>query len=827
VCPTCGTALGGAGAALGVLAVGQQLAGGSYSVGRLLGRGGFGITYLGADNRLARQIALKEFFPAGAMRHGTTVVPPSTLPPRDYAAATERFLQEGQILARFHHPSIVAVHAVFQENATAYMIMEYLRGETLAQRLERDGKPLPEAEIVALARPLAEALERIHAAGLLHRDIKPENIILANGATPLRPVLIDFGAAREFVQGVTIRQSVVLTPGYAPLEQYGERAQRGPYSDIYAFAATLYHLATGVQPAAAIDRAVGIELQAARELNPKLSRSFERALLRGLQMKVDDRPQSALEFWNELVAARRATQSGPATQSGGDSANLQAIAAPHRMRIEAIARELALAAVVQTERLRCPVCRDATMVEPHKASGPIRCPVCRAAGLKERIPAREQNRCPVCRMGTLHLVKHGGLLRCPACQVGMVRTYVRKRKLFVFADTGAKCDACAADWSFDGWRDTLTLVDLPPGSRLAPDLQGQTKPRQAWAELSGRASDEHYQCDHCRGELDPRPGKLYQLVAVGRDLAKVPIEHQSQQRTMAQWAKIAHNIPLNEGTHICPACNAQLDTDGEDKLVLLRAPSDPRHIRARYGVMARPAPAWRAIAAGMRQVDKPGCICPACTAEMEAVEGGQYRLAAFDRARDPYGTGAAYLYRSLEREDWGRIAAGKPSTQREQKLRREAQEEFWAGLLEAELGDPAAEHSYPAGKSGGEQPLVKVAADFGKETKGGVQPYDSGPLWITTKKVFFQGKRVNLAIPLDKINACAAYPRGGFASDLLSIRRVDRARPLLFAASGKIAYAVDGLSVEIPWSAQRGVELINTLRRKNDLNRQDAKNTKT
>lgn len=285
----------------GILAVGTQLSSGKYSVGKLLGRGGFGITYLGADLRLRRPTAIKEFFLAGAVRHNGTVVPPPTLSRDDYARAQAGFTQEAQVLARFRHPSIVAVHEVFQENATTYMVMEYLSGVTLAGALEQRGRPLGESELLGIARSLTEALDLIHAAGLLHRDIKPENIMLVHGTVPLRPVLIDFGAAREFVSGKTVRQSVVLTPGYAPLEQYAEQAHRGPQTDVYALAATLYHVATAVQPPAVTDRINGVMLRAPRTLNPSLSGAFSQALLHAMQTRMADRPATAGQFFKELT----------------------------------------------------------------------------------------------------------------------------------------------------------------------------------------------------------------------------------------------------------------------------------------------------------------------------------------------------------------------------------------------------------------------------------------------------------------------------------------------------------------------------------------------
>ncbi len=828
VCPSCGTPRGGS-TANGILAVGLQLAGGSYSVGRLLGRGGFGLTYLGADNRLGRQIALKEFFPPGAVRQGTTVVPPSTLAAPDYAAATRRFLHEAQVLARFQHPSIVAVYAAFQENGTAYMVMEYLRGETLGQRLERDRQPLAEDELIALARPLAEALDRVHAAGVLHRDIKPENIVVANGAAPKRPVLIDFGAARDFVHGATIRQSVVLTPGYAPLEQYGERARRGPYTDIYAFAATLYHLATGTQPAAAIDRAVGIELKPPRDLNRRLSPAFNQALLHALEMNVEQRPQSASEFFRELVTATQvpgysgatrrlatlaaAPARAPASNAGRGPKQPPAVPRPHRTRIEQIAAEFAAGGEVQADRLRCPICRDATMVEPARASGAIRCPVCRVAGIRERIPPEERSRCPVCRAGTLRPSVPGGLMRCPACRAGTVSTYTKGRKLVVFADTRAKCDRCDADFSYNRWQDTLTLAALPNGpGHLAADLIGQVKTRGEWSRLAARPAGDSYQCDRCHAELDGTAGGAYELIAVEGRVDRVPSAHRGQQRTQLEWSKIAHQIPLVEGTHACPICAAQFDAGDGDRLTLIRAPRDPLRVIERYGGKPLPAATWRAIAAGMRRPSRGGYICPACTAELEAAGEAGYRLTAYDAARDAFGAGSRYDETTLRREDWQRVAAGRLPAEAERQRREEAQTELWAAVLTGELGDPAAETSYPERKAGGEQVLVRLAAEQWKQTRDGFDRSDGGELWITTRRIVFHGRRGNVLIPVDKVTYCGIQAQTAVPEEIVAVRRRDRARPLFFAAKGEISATIAGLPLRIEWSAGHFVELANRLR---------------
>ncbi len=299
-CPQCGSTIG-VGAPSLHLPLGTRLKGGTYTVGKVLGQGGFGITYMGSDVRLQRPVAIKEFFPRGCGRQGTQVILSTpSLRPADFDAMKQRFVQEARVLARFSHPGIVRVYEVFEENGTAYLVMEYLRGKSLRQIMEERGGRLPESEAVAYIVQVCEALEVVHGAGLLHRDIKPDNIVVCEDG---RVVLIDFGAAREFAARVTQRHTVLLTPGYAPLEQYSERAERGPYTDIYALAATLYHLLTGEVPVPSPDRRMGVALADVRKLNPQVSEHVARAVMQGLEMQAEHRPQSARAFRDLLQAS--------------------------------------------------------------------------------------------------------------------------------------------------------------------------------------------------------------------------------------------------------------------------------------------------------------------------------------------------------------------------------------------------------------------------------------------------------------------------------------------------------------------------------------------
>jgi serine/threonine protein kinase len=309
-CGACGAPLAGAALPAHTLPPGTKLAGGAFTVGKVLGQGGFGITYLGSDTRRSRPVAVKELFPAGAVRHGKAVRPTGDWTAADFTAAKQAFCEEGRTLEQFHHPGIVDVFGVFEENDTAYMVMEYLRGQDLEGLLSKRGGPLSEAEAIRHVRAVGEALIVVHGAGLLHRDVKPDNIIDTEDG---RTVLIDFGSARAFAAGKTHRMTAMVTPGYAPLEQYSQHARFGPFTDVYGLAATLYHLLTDQIPVSPLDRIQGVELAPVRRFNPAVSERTSRAVAHGMEMEVGKRPQSVQEFLSRLGAVSQ-PQPGAATR---------------------------------------------------------------------------------------------------------------------------------------------------------------------------------------------------------------------------------------------------------------------------------------------------------------------------------------------------------------------------------------------------------------------------------------------------------------------------------------------------------------------------------
>ncbi|MGF1588458.1 MAG: serine/threonine protein kinase [Pleurocapsa sp.] len=281
----------------GVLSPGACLANGEYRIKQPLGQGGFGITYQGIDTRLNRAVAVKEFFPEGCWREGSTVVSAGRWNSDTYSNAKQKFLLEGQTLGQFNHPGIVQVFYYFEENNTAYMVMEYLRGKTLAELLKQRQGKLSEAKALEQIAKVGESLEILHQAQFLHRDIKPDNIMLADDG---RVVLIDFGAARDFTANCTTRYTTMLTPGYAPLEQYGRALKHGAFTDIYALGSTLYHLLTGEAPVSAIERAAGVELKTVRQIAPQISAHVSEAIARAMIMDVTERLQSVRQFLDLL-----------------------------------------------------------------------------------------------------------------------------------------------------------------------------------------------------------------------------------------------------------------------------------------------------------------------------------------------------------------------------------------------------------------------------------------------------------------------------------------------------------------------------------------------
>lgn len=273
---------------------------GQYLIGAVLGKpGGFGITYLALDVRLETLVAVKEYLPrdlAGREAGTISVSAHSQDDGRLFRFGLEQFLAEARTLAKFDHAHVVRVRSVFEENGTAYLVMDYYEGISLAEYLEKKGR-LSEATAVDIIMPILDGLREVHGKGFLHRDIKPQNIYLT---TDGRPILLDFGSARVAMGEHSNTLSVVLTPGYAPFEQYHRKGDQGPWTDIYSCSAVLYQMLTGETPPEAPERAERDSLVPPKTLVPALSPSLNQAVLAGLAVKPSARPQSVQAFQSKL-----------------------------------------------------------------------------------------------------------------------------------------------------------------------------------------------------------------------------------------------------------------------------------------------------------------------------------------------------------------------------------------------------------------------------------------------------------------------------------------------------------------------------------------------
>ncbi|KAB2849879.1 MAG: protein kinase [Hyphomicrobiaceae bacterium] len=283
----------------GSLPPGYEL--GPYRIASVIAAGGFGITYLGEHVSLGKQVAIKEHFPREfAQRDGITVRPTSS-EADIYKWGLSRFLEEARALARFRHSAIVNVENILEANGTAYMVLAYEDGRDMGRWLQRIGRRPTQEELDKLAVPLLEALELVHGEGLLHRDIAPDNVIVRRN---LSPVLIDFGSARSAVGTKTRTMFATVKKGYSPPEQYVEDMRgQGPWTDIYALAATFYRAVTGQTPQESTDRMLDDQLKPALHAAQSGYRpEFLAAIDDALQVRPKDRPQSVAQ-WRQMLLA--------------------------------------------------------------------------------------------------------------------------------------------------------------------------------------------------------------------------------------------------------------------------------------------------------------------------------------------------------------------------------------------------------------------------------------------------------------------------------------------------------------------------------------------
>jgi hypothetical protein len=290
---------------------------GEFEITGLVGEGGFGIVYLAYDHSLQRRVALKEYMPSAlaARTDGMTVAVRSARHKETFEAGLRSFVNEARLLAQFDHPSLVKVYRFWEANGTAFMVMPFYEGPTLKQALKEMNGPPRQEWLEKLLAELLDALEIIHRENCFHRDIAPDNILLLKDG---RPLLLDFGAARRVIGDMTQALTVILKPGYAPIEQYAEvpHMKQGAWTDIYALAAVVYYAITGKAPVPSVGRMMNDTLAPLSQAAAgRYEERFLKAIDRALAVMPEARPQSVAEMRDLLGLGQRASKASPAAAS--------------------------------------------------------------------------------------------------------------------------------------------------------------------------------------------------------------------------------------------------------------------------------------------------------------------------------------------------------------------------------------------------------------------------------------------------------------------------------------------------------------------------------
>jgi serine/threonine protein kinase len=282
---------------LNTLPVGTKLQ--EFVVDQLIGIGGFGIVYRADDTLLHRKVAIKEYMPTSmaSRADGATVSVRSEAYTVDFETGKRGFIKEARMLARFKHPALIEVFRFWEQNSTAYMATPFYEGQTLKQRLASDReKIVNEAYLMRMLTPILDALDQMHKEHIYHRDISPDNIMIISGD---RPILLDLGAARQVVSEVAQALTVMVKPGYAPIEQYADdgNVKQGPWTDIYALGAVIFYAIRGTPPPQAASRLLSDSIPILADLKPEgFSQNFLCAIDAALRVRPEHRPQSVTEF---------------------------------------------------------------------------------------------------------------------------------------------------------------------------------------------------------------------------------------------------------------------------------------------------------------------------------------------------------------------------------------------------------------------------------------------------------------------------------------------------------------------------------------------------
>ncbi|HOD28283.1 MAG TPA: serine/threonine-protein kinase [Syntrophales bacterium] len=431
-----------------------------YTIGKVLGVGGFGIVYIAWDSNLDIRVAIKEFLPkeyAARSSNHISLTPYTGSAHADFSLGIEKFLDEAKALARFQdHPGIVTVHESFRANNTAYMVMQYLDGITLKEYLKRQpGEKIAFNVAVKAMTPIMDALREVHKAGFVHRDISPDNIFLT---TQNQVKLLDFGSARYAIGEHSKSLTSVLKHGYAPVEQYSVKGKQGPWSDVYAVCATIYRCVTGFVPLDAMERIQEDTIKAPKQLGIDIPLSGERALMKGLALKAVDRFENIQQLQKALATrGRRAPQVGGTDVQADMIRTLQEFESEqqkkHRNAIQPHRSHLT------NNLIECAKCGAMNQLNPDDDPNALQCGVCKnLLGLK---PVSEHNeiKCASCGYERTERDDHFySKEECPKCHI-IYKKFVDKPTPQETTDEYViKCPECGTRNQFEPGDDPTDFV---------------------------------------------------------------------------------------------------------------------------------------------------------------------------------------------------------------------------------------------------------------------------------------------------------------------------------------------------------------------------------
>ena len=596
-----------------------------YAVGSVLGRGGFGITYLVEDLARGDRAVVNELAPFGTVRDLNDDVDFQEIGPAAVQRLRHQFTAEARLLQRVRVVRVPQYRSVFHENQTAYFATDYIDGaRPLTDVIGRE-RLSPEF-VRRNLELLLETLEGLHSKGILHRDIRPSNVLL--GALD-EPYLVDFGSARQWHADLTVGHAVQFASEFAPLEQLSEKARRTPATDLYGLGATTYTLLTGSPPTSATARLEGAPLIPLHAVRPDVPDQLAHAVEKMLELHAEDRPQSV-----EQVRALL-------TQKAEELVETDRVTA-----LDAKRRRLRQ---FRYDPMQCPACGE-ILVQPDPLPPEV-CPVCRDGRLRKR--KIEAMACPSCGGGVLRWVRNSGPLRfCPNCSTGRL---VPQRRLFRETNRW-QCEKCE--------------FALERSAQGATSADGTERSWAEWRQQSGRQPRVLY-CDACTAQFDPLADGRWQRMTpdiLGQEWTRLYPD---------EWARVAAGLAPDAGNANCESCGSDFFIADGYVTLLSDTVNDPHGFAGNYCGELIPVADLPYLAVG-KESGKRGLVCPGCDTEFDA-DGTDLTLVRTSHTRM-----RRHMRESHPLRDWHRIAQDLPTAGGEDEFK----EDIALALVDAyERGD--------------------------------------------------------------------------------------------------------------------------------------------